>query len=66
MPIATHTKAAEHHETAAKAHKDAAELHGKGDHAAAIEKSNHAHTTGEAAQKVTMDAHAKSAAHAKK
>jgi hypothetical protein len=65
MPIATHTKAAEHHETAAKAHIAAAELHGKDDHAAAIEKSTTAHSTGEVAQKVSTAAHGKSATHAK-
>jgi len=35
MPQATHTKAAEHHENAAKSHRVAAEHHGKGDQAAA-------------------------------
>jgi hypothetical protein len=33
MPMDVHTKAAAHHETAAKSHKMAAEHHGKGDHA---------------------------------
>ena len=66
MPIASHTKAAEHHEIAAKAHKAAAELHGKGDHAAAIAKSTAAHSSGEHAQKQSAEANGKSASHAKK
>ena len=38
MPREAHTKAAEHHETAAKSHRSAAEHHGKGDHAKAGEE----------------------------
>jgi hypothetical protein len=66
MPVASHTKAAEHHETAAKAHAVAAELHGKGDHSAALEKSAKAQGCCDAAQKASTDAHSKSAMHAKK
>lgn len=39
MPMATHTKAAEDHRAAAQAYQTAAELHGNGDHSAALEKS---------------------------
>lgn len=66
MPVPSHTKAAEHHTNAAAEHKAAADLHGKGEHAAALEKSNKAHGTGDAAQKASTDAHGKSSAHAKK
>jgi hypothetical protein len=66
MPVPSHTKAAEHHTNAAAEHKAAADLHGKGQHAAALEKSTKAHGSGDAAQKASTDAHGKSAAHAKK
>ena len=66
MPIACHTKAAEHHEKAATEHKAAADLHGKGNHTAAIEKADKAKAGSEAAHKSSTDAHGKSAAHAKK
>ena len=42
MPNQAHTKAAEHHETAAKAHRLAAEHHGKNDHAKGNEHSAYA------------------------
>jgi hypothetical protein len=63
MPIASHTKAAEHHETAAKAHKAVADLHTKGDHAGAVEKSKTASAQGAAAVKSATDAHEKSVKH---
>ena len=65
MPAATHTKAAEHHEAAAKAHKAAADLQGKGNHSAAVEKSKEAHGCCETVQKQSAAAHGKSQAHAK-
>ena len=65
MPIATHTKAAEQCTAAAQAHKSAADLHGKGEHAAALEKSTKAHGHCDEAKKTSMDAHGKSAARAK-
>jgi hypothetical protein len=66
MPVPSHTKAAEHDTNAAAEHKAAADLHSKGQHAAALEKSNKALGTGVAAQKASTDAHGKSLAHAKK
>jgi hypothetical protein len=39
MPQALNTKAAEHHEAAAKCHRSAAELHGKRDDNAGVEHS---------------------------
>jgi hypothetical protein len=66
MPIASHTKAAEHCASAAQAHKSAAEMHGKGDHSAALQKSADAKGCCDAAQKSSTDAHGKSATAAKK
>ena len=66
MPMSTHTKAAEDHQAAAKAHETAAELHGKGDHAAALEKSTKAKGCCDTAHKTSTDAHAKSVAQANK
>ena len=43
MPKETHTKAADHHDGAAKAHRDAAMHHEKGDKEAAKEHSKKAH-----------------------
>ncbi len=65
MPIASHTKAAEQCATAAEAHKSAAEMHGKGDHSAALEKSTKAQGCCDAAQKSSTEAHGKSAIAAK-
>ena len=39
MPKETHTKAAEHHENAPRAHRAAAEHHGKGEHDKGHEQS---------------------------
>lgn len=66
MPVATHTKAAEHHSNAAAEHKAAADLHGKGQHDAALEKSKKAQTCCDTAKTASSEAHGKSAAHAKK
>ena len=66
MPVPTHTKAADDHKSAAQAHQSAAELHQKGDHSAAPEKSAKAMSCCDTAQRSTMDAHGKSAMHAKK
>jgi hypothetical protein len=66
MPVPSHTKAADDHKSAAQAHQSAAELHQKGDHSAALEKSAKAKGCCDTAQKSTMDAHGKSATHAKK
>ena len=66
MPMATHTKAAEDHKTAAQAHQAAADLHGKGDHSAALEKSTKAKSCCDTAQKSSTDAHSKSTEQAKK
>ena len=60
MPCASHTKAAEDHETAAKAHHIAADLHNQGDHAAALAKSTEAKCCCGTAQKSTDVAHEKS------
>ena len=65
MPVASHTKAAEQHTMAAAEHKAAADLHEKGQHQAALEKSTKAQAGGDAAQKASTLAHGKSAAHAK-
>ena len=59
MPCASHTKAAEDHEAAAKAHHAAADLHSKGDHSAALEKSADAKCCCDTAQKSTEAAHEK-------
>ena len=59
MPMATHTKAVEDH-------RSAAELHGKGDHSAALEKSAKAKGCCDTAHKSSTDAHSKSTAQAKK
>ena len=66
MPVASHTKAAEHHQTAANEHKAAADLHGKGSHAEALEKSSKAQSCCDTAKKSSADAHSKSTSHAKK
>ena len=66
MPVASHTKAAEHHQNAANEHKAAADLHGKGNHAEALEKSSKAQGCCDTAKKASTDAHGKSAMHAKK
>lgn len=66
MPVASHTKAAEHCTAAANEHKAAADLHGKGDHSAALEKSGKAHGCCGDAQKASSEAHAMSAKSAKK
>ena len=66
MPMARHIKAAKDHETVAKAHHAAAELHGNGDHIAAMEKSTKAHSCCCSADKSTADAHKLSAAKVKK
>jgi hypothetical protein len=66
MPMACHTKAAKDHEAAATAHHAAAELHGKGDHSAAMESSTKAHGCCCSAQKSTEEAHKQSAEAAKK
>jgi hypothetical protein len=58
MPIASHTKAAEQCASAAAAQNGAAEMHGKGDHAAGLQKSGKAQGCCDAAQKsqnVTVD-----------
>lgn len=65
MPMACHNKAAKDHEAAATAHQAAAELHGKGDHSTAMEKSTQAHGCCCSAQKSTEVAHKKSAEAAK-
>jgi hypothetical protein len=66
MPVATHTKAADDHKMAAQAHQTAAELHGKGDHVAALENSAKAKGCCDTAQKSTTEACGKSSTHAKK
>ena len=66
MPVASHTKAAEHLTNAASEHKAAADLHGKGQHAAAMEKSSKAQACCDTAKTASSDAHGKSTAHAKK
>jgi hypothetical protein len=66
MPMASHTKAANDHEAAAAAHHAAAELHGQGDHAAAMEQSTKAHGCCCSADKSTADAHKLSAAKMKR
>ena len=66
MPCASHTKAAENHELAAKAHHTAGDLHSKGDHSAALEKSTDAKCCCGTAQKSTDAAHEKSAMQATK
>jgi hypothetical protein len=66
MPMATHTKAAEDHEAAAVAHHAAAELHGKGDHPAALTEATKAKCCCDTAQKTSTDAHVKSAAQVNK
>jgi tRNA U55 pseudouridine synthase TruB len=63
MPIAGHTKAAENHDMAAKTHKAAADLHAKGDHAGAVDKSKAATAHGTTAVKSAADAHEKSVKH---
>jgi hypothetical protein len=63
MPVASHTKAAEHHDMAAKTHKAAAALHTKGDHAGAVETSKAASDHGASAVKSAKDAHEKSVKH---
>lgn len=65
MPAESHIKAAEDHTAAAAAHHAVAELHGKGDHAAALEKSTKAHSCCCSADKSTADAHKMSAAKAR-
>ncbi len=65
MPAESHIKAAEDHTAAAAAHHAAAELHGQGDHAAALEKSTKAHSCCCSADKSTADAHKMSAAKAR-
>ena len=66
MPVATHTKAADDHKMAAKAHEAAAACHTKGEHAAGAEHAATAKGCCNAAQKSTADAHGKSAIQAKK
>lgn len=66
MPVASHTKAAEHHTNAATEHKAAADLHGKGQHAAAMDKSSKAQACCDTAKTASTDAHDKSNTHAKK
>jgi hypothetical protein len=66
MPVATHTKAAADHKSAAIAHEATAELHKKGDHTAALDSSTKAKCCCDAAQKSSADAHGKSAMQAKK
>lgn len=65
MPIATHTKAAEQCTSAAQAHKSAADLHGKGEHAAALEKATKAQGHCDEAKKSSAEAHGKSTTKAK-
>ena len=65
MPVASHTKAAEHCTSAAAAHKSAAELHGKGEHAEALAKSTKAQGCCADASKSSAEAHGKSAMSAK-
>jgi hypothetical protein len=65
MPATSHNKAAEQFETAAKAHKAAAELHSKGEHAAAMEKSIKAQDNCKTACATSTEAHTKSTAQAK-
>ena len=66
MPVATHTKAAEQHTSAAAEHKAAADLHGKGQHDAALEKSKQAQSCCDSAKTASSDAHCKSSARAEK
>ena len=66
MPVGSHKKAAEHHEIAAVEHKAAADLHEKGNHSAAMEKSTQAQGCCDTAHKSSTDAHGKSAMHAKR
>lgn len=65
MPVASHTKAAEQHDVACKAHKAAADLHSKGDHTGAVAKSLSANTSGKDAAQMSAEAHGKSTAQAK-
>jgi hypothetical protein len=65
MPVATHIQAADDHKKAAQAHENAAALHGKGDHTAALEKSTKAKGCCDTAQKSTTEACKQSAMQAK-
>ncbi len=66
MPMTTHTKAAEDHQAAAKAHETAAGLYGKADMQPLFEKSTKAKGCCDTARKSSTDAHAKSLAQANK
>lgn len=66
MPIASHTKAANDHKSAAVAHESVAALHTKGDHTAALDGSSKAKGHSDIAGKSAMDAHEKSVISAKK
>lgn len=65
MPQASHAKAANSHENAANEHKAAAALHGKGQHAEALKKSESAKQCCDAAQNASSEAHGKSTTSAK-
>jgi len=65
MPVASHIKAAEDHKSCAAAHQSAADLHSKGDHTAACDKSAAAKSCCDTAHKSSNLAHVKSAEHAK-
>ena len=66
MPSASCVKAATDHKAAAEAHQAAADLHAKGDHSAAHEKSTNANSCCDTAKKSSADAHSKSTSQAKK
>jgi hypothetical protein len=60
MPNQAHTKAADHHESAAKSHRAAAEHHGKNDHIKGNERATEAQKHSKVARAASDEAHAKS------
>ena len=62
MAQTQNTKAAEHHEAAAKSHRTAAEMHGKKNDAGALEHATKGQAQSEDANKASTAAQGKSAA----
>jgi hypothetical protein len=60
MPSQAHTKAADHHESAAKSHRAAADHHGKNDHMKGNEHAAEAQKHSKVAGAASDEAHAKS------
>jgi hypothetical protein len=60
MPGQSHTKAADHHESAAKSHRAAAEHHVKNDHMKGSEHAAEAQKHSKVANAASNEAHAKS------